>query len=138
MNIQLAESQIKQLKQFQAENETCLAQAKESLLNLLPSILSHMTQVWQRCNVLLNSNGAVNILFDQQQSHTQQSQQHHQCSWILGRERFKNNPAWIYSARFQTLLSTTIVKYSQTALIRTYVYPDTCYSDKTFPLPNFL
>lgn len=82
---QLTETQIKQLKQFQAENETYLAQAKESLLNLLPSILSHMTQVWQRCNVLLNSNNAVNILFDQQQIHSQQQQQQqHQYSWILG------------------------------------------------------
>jgi hypothetical protein len=36
-------------KQFQLENEVNQSQAKECILNLLPSIISSMTQVWHRC-----------------------------------------------------------------------------------------
>jgi len=79
----LNEAQVKQFKQFQVDNETHHTQARDSLLNLLPSILSHMTQVWHRCTILLNSNNSANILQFEQTSQ-QQSQPQHQYSWILG------------------------------------------------------
>ncbi len=55
-NTNLPENQLKMFKQFQSDNETHLNQAKEASLNLLPTIMSSMTQVWQRCNLQLNSN----------------------------------------------------------------------------------
>ena len=76
----ISDSQLKMFKQFQNENETFQSQARDSLINLLPSILSSMTQVWQRCNLLLSSSASAAIYFDQ---HSQQQQQH-QYSWILG------------------------------------------------------
>ncbi len=80
----LNETQVKQLKQFQTDNETHLIQARDSLLSQLPSILSHMTQVWHRCNILLNSNSSVATLQFDQTSQQQQQQPQHQYSWILG------------------------------------------------------
>ena len=53
----ITESQFKLYKQFQTENDLNQTLARDCLINILPSILSSMTQVWQRCNLLLNSNG---------------------------------------------------------------------------------
>lgn len=83
------ETQFKLFRQFQVDNELNLTQAKECLLHLFPSIVSSMAQVWQRCNLLLNSQNlysGLNVIFDQQlyqqiQQHQQQMQQY---SWILG------------------------------------------------------
>ena len=79
----ITESQFKLYKQFQAENELNQTLARDCLINILPSILSSMTQVWQRCNLLLNSNGSngFTILFEasSQPQHFQQ-----QYTWILG------------------------------------------------------
>jgi hypothetical protein len=81
-NTNLPENQLKMFKQFQSDNETHLNQAKEASLNLLPTIMSSMTQVWQRCNLLLNSNSVngVNVFFEA----LNQQQHQHQYSWILG------------------------------------------------------
>jgi len=59
-NPNLSEAQSKVFKSLLTDNETYLI-----LNNLLSGIISSMTQVWQRCNLLLNSNGVngVNILF---------------------------------------------------------------------------
>jgi hypothetical protein len=60
-NPNLSEAQSKVFKSLLTDNETYLI-----LNNLLSGIISSMTQVWQRCNLLLNSNGVngVNILFE--------------------------------------------------------------------------
>ena len=58
-NSNISDSQLKMFRQHHTENETYLSQAKESLINLLPSIMSSMTQVWQRCNLLFNRNLSV-------------------------------------------------------------------------------
>jgi hypothetical protein len=89
-NPNLSEAQSKVFKSLLTDNETYLNQAKDLILNnLLSGIISSMTQVWQRCNLLLNSNGVngVNILFEsisQQQQQNQQQYNQHQYSWILG------------------------------------------------------
>ena len=79
----ITESQFKLYKQFQAENDLNQTLARDCLINILPSILSSMTQVWQRCNLLLNSNGSngFTILFETS-SQPQNFQQ--QYTWILG------------------------------------------------------
>lgn len=75
-----AELQFKLFRQFQSDNEINQMQARECLINLLPSVLSTMAQVWQKCNLLLNSFNLydINVLFEQ---HIQQSNQY---SWVLG------------------------------------------------------
>ena len=86
-NPNLSEAQSKTFKSLLADNETCLNQAKDLILNnLLSGIISSMTQVWQRCNLLLNSNGVngVNILFESISQQNQQQYNQHQYSWILG------------------------------------------------------
>jgi hypothetical protein len=76
------EISLKSSSNFKGDNETHLNQAKEASLNLLPTIMSSMTQVWQRCNLLLNSNSVngVNVFFEA----LNQQQHQHQYSWILG------------------------------------------------------
>ena len=86
------DSQMKQLKQLQGENEVLQSQTKDHVLTYLHSILSSMSQVWQRCNLLLNSNGmnGVNLIFDSNANHQiathnlQVNSYHNQYSWILG------------------------------------------------------
>lgn len=85
------ENQFRLFRLFQVDNEMNLTQTKECLIHLLPSILSSMAQVWQRCNLLLNSSSlyGVNFVFDNNaaasgslvQPHPQPNQQY---SWILG------------------------------------------------------
>lgn len=75
------ETQCKLFRQFQIDNELNLLQAKESLIHLFPSIIRNMAQVWQRCNLLLNSQTIYqNISLDP--PHFHQQTQHY--SWILG------------------------------------------------------
>ena len=76
-----AESQSKLFRQFQSDNELNQIHARESLVHLFPSILSSMVQVWQRCNLLLNSNVLVSPSSSDINS-TNANQFH--CSWILG------------------------------------------------------
>ena len=70
--------QFRLFRQFQADSELNQGQARECLIQLVPSILSTMAQVWQRCNLLLASFGlfGVNVLFEQ---HVQGA-----YSWVLG------------------------------------------------------
>ncbi|CAF0777344.1 unnamed protein product [Brachionus calyciflorus] len=76
-----ADVQLKLFRQFQADNELNLLHARESLIHLFPSILSSMAQVWQRCNLLLNSSNVVYSLNDFNGiSNVNQMQ----CTWILG------------------------------------------------------
>jgi hypothetical protein len=76
------DTQFKLFRQFQADNELNQTQTKECIMHLLPSILSSMVQVWQRCNLLLNSNNiyGVNFMFESQTA----TNSGHQYSWILG------------------------------------------------------
>lgn len=75
---QQTDVQFRLFRQFQADSELNQAQARECLVQLLPSVLSTMAQVWQRCNLLLASFGlfGVNVLFEQ---HVQGA-----YSWVLG------------------------------------------------------
>jgi hypothetical protein len=78
------EAQFKLFRQFQVDNEQYQTQTKVCIMLRLPSILSSMAQVWQRCNLLLNSSSlyGVNFVFENQQSSG--SGGGHQYSWILG------------------------------------------------------
>jgi hypothetical protein len=88
------ETQFKLFRQFQSDNELNQSQAKDCIIHLLPSIISSMAQVWQRCNLLLNSKNLYGINFSfsadnniQNASNIQQQQQtssNHQYAWILG------------------------------------------------------
>jgi hypothetical protein len=80
-NSNYSEQQIKHFKKFQVENERNQSKAREHLLSSqsMTSIVSSMSQVWQRCHFLLNatSNG-FNISFESGSSQQQQ------YTWILG------------------------------------------------------
>ncbi len=87
-------------KQFQLDNELNQSQARECIINQMPSIISSLAQVWQRCNILLNSSSSsgVSVIFEsgvggtQVNGNGQQTQQ--QYSWILGHPLVKKN--WLY------------------------------------------
>ena len=78
------ETQFKLFRQFQVDNELNQTQTKECLIHLLPSILSSMAQVWQRCNLLLNSNNIYGINFMFENNMPQSASTNHQYSWVLG------------------------------------------------------